>query len=125
MTRPTLSQVLAELKFDYLKNFPAKLNELKKITASRNFSVLAEEYHKLKGTGKTYGFPEVSVFCEHMEFLALAKAHQTSDHDQQPPDLYEQALIVLQMVHQHYTAGTSFDLQQDAIAKSILAVKAK
>jgi HPt (histidine-containing phosphotransfer) domain-containing protein len=125
LSRPTLGQVLAELKSDYLKQFPKKLSEIQKLTESKNFAQLAEEYHKLKGTGKTYGFPEISVLCEHMEFLSLAQAHQTRGHEEHPPDLFPNALRVLEMIYQQYVTGRSFDLQQDAIAKSILAVPAK
>lgn len=111
-----LNQILAELKVEYLASFPQKIQKLKALTQSKDWTQLAEEYHKLKGTGKTYGFPEVSTICEKLE--TLATHNQT--HLQH---LFEQAIELLERMHKAYQMGNSFELDSDPTAKSIMALK--
>jgi HPt (histidine-containing phosphotransfer) domain-containing protein len=113
-----LSQLLSELKQEYISAFPAKIERLKTLTLSQDWAALSEEYHKLKGNGKTYGLPEISVLCEQMEYLTLNK-------DLQKTMLFEHALTLLERMHACYVSGDSFDLEKDPIAKSILSLKAK
>lgn len=63
-----LSEILAELKSEYQANFPKKVSLIRSLCQRQEWGDLAEEFHKLKGTGKTYGFPEVSQICESLEF---------------------------------------------------------
>ena len=114
--RKNLAEVLSELKAEYLEAFPSKLEKLKKLTHEQDWLLLAEEYHKLKGTGKTYGYPEISIVCEKLENLAQNKAHQR-------PELFGQALILMENLYTSYRNQKSIDLKKDPIAKSILNVK--
>jgi len=112
------SELLSELKQDYLVAFPQKIEKIKSLLENENWTDLAEEYHKLKGTGKTYGFPEVSVLCEQLELLA----RQTP-----PPQkaMFENATAVLERIRLAYAQGQILDLLKDVAAKSILALKSK
>lgn len=56
----SLEEVLAKLKTNYVKSMPDKLQVMKKHIESKDFTTLREEFHKIKGTGRTYGLPEVS-----------------------------------------------------------------
>lgn len=112
------SQLLSELKQDYLTALPGKVERMRALLNAENWSDLAEEYHKIKGTGKTYGFPEVSTIGEHLESLARQP-------NSQKKALFEQSLILLEKMCAAYAQGQDFDLQKDPIAKSILALKAK
>lgn len=111
-----LSQVLAELKADYLKSLPAKIAHLQELTQQHDWHNLSEEYHKLKGTGKTYGFPEVSILCEKLEHLALQKETQI-------PGIFLQAVGVLERMLKAYSYGQDYDLQSDPLAKTILEMR--
>lgn len=117
-TPSRLNEVLSELKKDYLEKFPTKLSVLRELTEKQNWLQLEEEYHKLKGTGKTYGFPEVSTVCEQME--ALAKFEQN-----QIPDLFEKAVTLLETIYQHYLENKPLNLESDSFARSLLALKVK
>lgn len=61
------SELLAELKADYLSILPERIANLEKLLKEKNWKQMHIEFHKLKGTGKTYGFPEVSTICEKLE----------------------------------------------------------
>lgn len=113
-----LSQLLSELKQEYIAAFPVKIERLKTFTVARDWANLSEEYHKLKGNGKTYGLPEVSILCEQLELIALKK-------DTQKMMLFEHAITLLERMHQAFLSGDSFDLEKDPIAKSILSLKMK
>ena len=111
-----LSEVLAELKAEYLQSLPTKIAKLEKLLASESWTELTEEFHKLKGTGKTYGFPEISILCEKLETLS-------SSRETQKTVLFEQALLLLHKIRASYSKGENFDMERDAIAKSIFAAK--
>lgn len=68
------SDLLKELKSDYLNILPERIANIEKLLMEKNWQQLHVEFHKLKGTGKTYGFPEVSEICEKMEKATLHPA---------------------------------------------------
>ena len=116
--RPPFSQVLSELKEDYLRIFPQKLELLQELTQKHDWAGLTTEYHKLKGSGKTYGFPQISIVCEILEDFASQKRHQK-------PETFEKALILLEKMYQTYLRQQSYALEQDDFALSLLALKPK
>lgn len=67
-----LKKILEGLKSDYLKNMPAKLALIEKLWANGEIDLLETEFHKLKGTGKTYGLPEISDVGFLAEYLCAA-----------------------------------------------------
>lgn len=113
-----LSLVLGELKEDYLKKLPHKIANIKSLIECQNWECLEDEYHKLKGTGKTYGFPEISVICEKLEYLVQQKNHQNCE-------LFNQANELLERMHQGYLKKEPLQLEQDTFARSLLALKLK
>ncbi len=113
-----LSLVLGELKAEYLKKLPTKIEHLKGLVSGEDWKALEDEYHKLKGTGKTYGFPEISIVCEKLEFLCQQKTHQT-------PELFLNANQLLERMHQGYLEQTPVSLEKDPFARSLLALKLK
>jgi len=117
-TKPKLSSVLGELKNDYLKKLPQKIDNLKTLTTAKDWQALEDEYHKLKGTGKTYGFPEISVLCEKLELLSQQEAHRSCE-------LFQSAHELLERLHQGYLKQEPVKLDQDSVAQSLLALKPK
>ncbi len=116
MAKPQLSSILQELKQDYLKSLPVKIKLLKELTSEQNWEKLAVEYHKLKGTGKTYGFPEVSIVCEKMEIFA-------KQPESRKIILFDQAVVLLSRLYEAYLAEKTLDLKADPIGRSLLAIK--
>ena len=77
----SFQDVMIELRAEYLKGFPNKISLLKINLAINNIEELELEFHKMKGTGATYGIPEISVIGEIMETCCLKK-----------PELLEKAI---------------------------------
>jgi hypothetical protein len=65
----SLTELLAQLQKDYLATFPDKIKNLGTLWKTERITDLETEYHKLKGTGRTHGLPEVSQLGEAMERL--------------------------------------------------------
>src|SRR5438067_1747973 len=65
----SLKEVLAELQRNYLQAIPEKITLLEKLHNSKQYDLLETEYHKLKGTGRTYGLPEVTLIGAAVERL--------------------------------------------------------
>ncbi len=66
----SLDDVLAELKKTYIDALPARAALIEQLHAKRQYAEVEVEFHKLKGTGKTYGIPEVSSIGEIAERLS-------------------------------------------------------
>lgn len=65
----SIHDVLAELRKTYLEALPARADAIEKLLQERKYAEVETEFHKLKGTGKTYGLPEVSQIGEVAERL--------------------------------------------------------
>lgn len=116
--RKKLSALLNELKQDYLSKLPERIVLLKQLTEQKDWSKLEQEYHKLKGTGKTYGMPEISSVCLKMEALAQQGAGLDLE-------IFHQAVTLIEKIHAAYRRGETFDLQSDDFARRLLAPTAK
>lgn len=68
------NSLLDTLKVDYLKALEERIELLSNLTEKKDIENLEHEYHKLKGTGKTYGFPAISEVCNEME--RITRAHK-------------------------------------------------
>ena len=69
----SLQKLLADLQKDYLASFQLKMTTIDSLwkiaQVDQKFADLETEYHKLKGTGRTYGLPEVTQLGEALERL--------------------------------------------------------
>lgn len=68
------NSLLDNLKVDYLNALDERILLLTDLTQKKDIENLENEYHKLKGTGKTYGFPAVSDVCNEMEILTRGRS---------------------------------------------------
>lgn len=121
MSRPNdkkLSDLLSELKAEYLIKLPEKILALRQFTEQQSWQNVEAEFHKLKGTGRTYGYPDISVLCERLEFLAQHK-------DTQLPVLFHQAIDLLTRMLKAYEKGEPYNLSADATMKTILKMGGK
>lgn len=75
-----LQKILVELKQEYLAALPGKIQTLEELVHKADWRQVTEEFHKLKGTGKTYGLPEVSILSEHLETQSQIPVLQDKDY---------------------------------------------
>lgn len=107
-----LSEVLAELKAEYQEKFPEKLTKMRTLHAAQDWPALKDEFHKLKGTGRTYGYPEVSLLCEALEQLCGKPAVSAS--------LVEKSFPVFEKMLLAWREGHLYDLSLNEDAQEIL-----
>jgi len=65
----SLAALLAELQKNYLASFNEKRASLNTLWKTGKLAELTTEYHKLKGTGRTYVLPEVTQLGEVLESI--------------------------------------------------------
>lgn len=99
--------MMAELQEEYLQSFPEKYETMKTYFRNSEWYNLELEFHKLKGTGTTYGVPEVSELCEFME------AHCQNKGAIQEEDLLT-SLTLLQKIREKYSMGKTYELSTDS-----------
>ena len=67
----SFEDLLKSLKVDYIAALPNKIAQIKQQIYSADAPALRESFHKFKGTGRTYGLPEVSVLSEAVERICI------------------------------------------------------
>jgi hypothetical protein len=71
----SFEELLEELRKGYLASMPDKIANIERLWEARELQLLETEYHKLKGTGRTYGLPEVSQLGMALERLCEIAPH--------------------------------------------------
>lgn len=64
-----MNDVILELKKEYLESFEEKIQTIETLWQKKERELLLNEFHKIKGTGATYGVPEVTELGRVMEEL--------------------------------------------------------
>jgi Hpt domain len=118
----SLAEVLAGLQKSYLAAIPEKIVNLEALFKASELVKLETEYHKLKGTGRTYGLPEVTEIGAVLERICqldpgnLATAVPLS-------------LTLLAKMRDHRTAGQPYvldgELEFIALNKIVEAAQSK
>lgn len=98
--------MMAELREEYLASFDEKFNLMKGFLEGQDWYSLELEMHKLKGTGSTYGVPEVTELCQHMETLCRKQGSL-------PEEVLNKTIEVLKDIRRKYTENKDFDLASD------------
>lgn len=111
----SLQDLLAELQKTYLATLPEKVLNLETLWKTNQVELLETEYHKLKGTGRTYGLPEVTQVGEAMEHLCGGVA---SALDQAVP----LSLILLTRIHVTRNGGHPLKVETEPEFQTIIAL---
>jgi len=62
-----MSDSMVELHAAYVKSLNNKAQRLTEALSSRDFEAIKQLGHQMKGSGATYGFPEISEFGAQLE----------------------------------------------------------
>lgn len=68
--------MMKELQLDYIKSIPEKVQILETCLDKGDQSALRDGFHRMKGSGATYGLPEISTLCAVMERICEQKSLQ-------------------------------------------------
>jgi HPt (histidine-containing phosphotransfer) domain-containing protein len=102
----SFEDLIKSLQNDYLASLPEKTDRIQGQIERTATEELRESFHKLKGTGRTYGLPEVSELAAAVESLCLTT----------PADATRaaaQAVLILKDIHAARLHGLDFNLHQD------------
>lgn len=75
----SFEQMMAELRAEYLASMPEKIKQIENHWTEKDLNLLQDDFHKLKGSGKTYGIPEISELGEAFEKLCKNSANTNAD----------------------------------------------
>ncbi len=67
----SFDELLKSLQQDYMSSIPQKIDIIRKQMTDGSVHDLRESFHKLKGTGRTYGMPEVSELSAALEEICI------------------------------------------------------
>ena len=73
----SMEDLLKELQLEYIQSIPEKIKEIKESLEKKDLDSLINSYHKLKGSGKTYGLDEVSILGQFFETWMRDKKEKT------------------------------------------------
>lgn len=111
----SFDQMMAELKQDYIKSLPEKIQVLGQHFKNESVEDLRNDFHKLKGTGKTYGLPEVTELALIMERICKTKPEQLKQ-------AMPAAIASLQEIFELRTANKPVELKSLTTAKLLLTL---
>jgi len=76
----SLDELLKNLQKEYLAELPARIETMHAHLENKDVTALIEDFHKLKGTGKTYGVAAISDVGARLEKILLEKGAKALDH---------------------------------------------
>lgn len=111
----SMNDMLKELQKDYLQSLPEKIADIRAHIKAGAVSELEMAFHKLKGTGKTYGIPEISE-------LAAAVEHICHDKPAKAGTAASQAVAILSDIHSARKSNGQFQLETDPRFKKLSTI---
>lgn len=100
----SFEKMMEELKTEYIESLPLKVDEIKSHLASNNSEALRNDFHKLKGSGKTYGIPEVSILGEKIEHMCESSPDKAAQY-------IPKATQILELIHRSRLQGQAYDIE--------------
>jgi HPt (histidine-containing phosphotransfer) domain-containing protein len=92
----SFEEMLKSLQREYLASIPEKIKIIEAQMAADNLNDVRESFHKLKGTGRTYGMPEVSEVGALVEAICLGH----------PVNAFKAGLIAIAILRDVFSAHT-------------------
>ena len=109
----SLDNVLADLQVKYIQNIPQKLQVIKEHIEGKDFKGLREDFHKIKGTGKTYGVPEISDLGSLFEEILILC--EFDPHPEWALDAHN----LLKDIYAHRSESKVYTIQSDSRFQSL------
>lgn len=111
----SIEDLLTKLHHEYLASLPEKISSLHTFCSQADVASLSAAFHKLKGTGRTYGLPEISDLAEILERICLERPEHAVTAS-------NQALRLLEDVYLSRKQGHAFTLETDPRFTQICSV---
>lgn len=105
-------ELLRELQGEYIKTFDEKIHDLSHSLECADFDSLESQFHKLAGSGTTYGMPEISKLSRGME-------NYLKESPKKEFEVVSQAIEILKGIFADRKAGKIYDLDSQPFIKVI------
>ena len=102
----SIKNLLEELQRDYLKSMPGKILRIETLWETKKMEELETEFHKMKGTGKTYGLAEVTQLGAALERLCETQRDSLGV-------AVPLSLVVLERIRVSRNSGQAYKLEDD------------
>ena len=112
----SFEDMMKELQKEYIANLPNKITAIQSHFDNMNVSALEDEFHKIKGTGKTYGVPELSVLAKVLED-ACKKNHNIKE-------LLPPTIKILKKIEDSRKNGSEFKIESDSLFQDVTKLAA-
>ncbi len=103
----SFEDMLKELQLEYINNLHKKISDVRRHLQDKNFEKLQDAFHKMKGTGKTYGVPEISILGQFMEQVCKVGV--------EVEPLTIKSIELLKKIETSRKAGQIFDINNDPL----------
>lgn len=112
----SIDDLLSELQKEYIESIPAKIQEISTFITSSDVEGLINSFHKLKGSGKTYGVEEISILGQFFEqWLRQGGVNIIS--------YTTSSISILERIFQSRLQKKPYDINQDSDFQNIQKVK--
>lgn len=101
----SFQEMMENLKKEYIQSIPEKIAEIKTLKNTQDLPGLRNAFHKLKGSGQTYGLPEISEIAAPVEGLFKIGS-------QEALPACDRALVLFEKLYQAETHHLPFRLQE-------------
>ena len=99
-----LDKIMQELRVEYIEGLPSKVEEIQAHLENKDLEALKNDFHKLKGSGKTYGLPEVSILGKKVEHMCESSPDEVAKY-------IPKATQVLELIHRSRLQGQAYDIE--------------
>ncbi|MDH5480308.1 MAG: diguanylate cyclase [Nitrosomonas sp.] len=113
----------------FAEKLPAKINEIElmwnQLQVERDtdtLEALHRQVHGLTGSGKTFGFPELSIVARELEQLLKGMVQNNSSADEQLTDQIQQRISALKIASKESRTDISQKMIQSPIADNLVTV---
>lgn len=110
----SFEEMLKNLQREYLESMPEKISHIRQQIKDGTPLNLRDSFHKLKGTGKTYGIPEISELAATVEDICEEKPDQANK-------AARQAVAILVDITAARKSDSEFKLNKDPRFKALLS----
>lgn len=102
----SFAAMMEQLKKEYIESLPEKMAQIQKHIELQAHDAIREDFHKLKGTGSTYGLPEVSTLAQVVEDICIQDISRSVD-------TATKALEILQDIYSSRASESSYSIETD------------
>ena len=102
----SLEQLIQKLRKDYINNLPQRVSEIESHLLAKDTDAIKNDFHKLKGNGKTYGCPEITELATVLEKICSQPKIELAE--------IEPAINLLKDIHHSRLQNKQFLIHRDS-----------